>query len=273
MQASAMDSPFAHLGAQLAAPPAVFDPVMHDPTNVYITGLDGTMTKEQLEHLFSVYGRVLDAKLLLDLRSGQPRSGLVRFETHEQAGAAIQALQIRYIVRFAENAAHRQARVARGRGRARGGRAFGGRGHPGGLFYPPHSSAMPLGPPAYHPGLPPGLPPAAADAAAAAAAAASSPQLRHPPTVPLYVANLGPDTDDAYLWNLFSPFGALHSVRVMRDMADPTGAQCRGIGFVNFYRFEDANAAVGALHNYMGNAGKPLVVALKGPKPDGRRLF
>jgi ELAV-like protein 1 len=60
-------------------------PSFLDPNNLYVTGLDPALNKEQLDALFSKYGRVLESKLLIDINTGLSRgAGLLRFETSQQ---------------------------------------------------------------------------------------------------------------------------------------------------------------------------------------------
>mmetsp|Transcript_1252 Transcript_1252/g.2642 ORF Transcript_1252/g.2642 Transcript_1252/m.2642 type:complete len:610 (-) Transcript_1252:934-2763(-) len=73
----------------------------------------------------------------------------------------------------------------------------------------------------------------------------------------LYIKNLEDAVDDDKLKELFSPFGEITSVRVMRD----EGGKSRGFGFVCFAKQEDATTAVRDMHlNQV--MGKPLYVGL-----------
>jgi len=61
--------------------------------NLYIAGLEPHLTKEDLSTIFQSYGRVLEAKILVDKSTGTARGiGFVKFETAEEAEAAIKAL-------------------------------------------------------------------------------------------------------------------------------------------------------------------------------------
>lgn len=57
----------------------------------------------------------------------------------------------------------------------------------------------------------------------------------------LFVCNLTPDTEEATLWRLFGPFGAVRSVKVVRD---PGTNRCRGYGFVNMTNYTEALLAI-----------------------------
>ncbi|EUB55209.1 ELAV-like protein [Echinococcus granulosus] len=58
----------------------------------------------------------------------------------------------------------------------------------------------------------------------------------------LFVNNLAPETEEATLWRLFGPFGAVRSVSVAREHGP--GSKCRGFGFVNMTNYEEALHAI-----------------------------
>ena len=78
----------------------------------------------------------------------------------------------------------------------------------------------------------------------------------------VFVYNLPSDATDLTLFQLFSKYGAIHSVRVITDHEK----KCRGYGFVNMVHYEDALAAIFRLNGYCLERGKPLQVSLKRPK-------
>lgn len=76
----------------------------------------------------------------------------------------------------------------------------------------------------------------------------------------LFVNNLAPETEEATLWRLFGPFGAVRSVSVAREHGP--GSKCRGFGFVNMTNYEEALHAIQYLNGYaLGN--RILQVAFK----------
>lgn len=81
----------------------------------------------------------------------------------------------------------------------------------------------------------------------------------------LYVGNLPYETDEAALEQLFSQYGTIDSVRVMRDMA--TG-RARGFAFVEMGTDEEAQAAEQGLNQYQ-LGGRSLTVNEARPKPMG----
>lgn len=65
------------------------------------------------------------------------------------------------------------------------------------------------------------------------------------PGFSLFVYNLAPETEDSTLWKLFGPFGAVLSVRVIKDF---TTNKCKGYGFITMSNYEEALAAINALN-------------------------
>jgi RNA recognition motif-containing protein len=80
----------------------------------------------------------------------------------------------------------------------------------------------------------------------------------------LYVGNLPYETGETELQELFGPFGAIESVRVMRDMA--TG-RARGFAFVEMGTDEEAQAAASGLNGHEVG-GRALTVNEARPKPE-----
>ena len=78
----------------------------------------------------------------------------------------------------------------------------------------------------------------------------------------LFAYNIGGDTDENALWQLFSPFGAIEKVNVIRDAQKGTG---KGYGFVTMTDYQEASSAVQALSGYMFST-KPLQVSFKAKK-------
>ena len=79
----------------------------------------------------------------------------------------------------------------------------------------------------------------------------------------IFVYNLGPDTDDHILWQLFGPFGAVQSVKIIRDMQTH---KCKGFGFVTMTNYEEAITAINCL-NGLNLHNRILQVSFKTNKP------
>lgn len=67
----------------------------------------------------------------------------------------------------------------------------------------------------------------------------------------LFVYNLAAETEENVLWQLFGPFGAVLSVKVIRD---PKTNKCRGFGFVTMAIYDEALLAIQNINGYtLGN--------------------
>ncbi|VEL19538.1 unnamed protein product [Protopolystoma xenopodis] len=88
----------------------------------------------------------------------------------------------------------------------------------------------------------------------------------------LFVYNLAPDTEEATLWRLFGPFGAVRSVKLARESPSSNGGlgngangggngslvsgagKCRGFGFITMTNYAEASYAIqnlnGCVHFY-----------------------
>ncbi|KAK2149037.1 hypothetical protein LSH36_471g06036 [Paralvinella palmiformis] len=78
----------------------------------------------------------------------------------------------------------------------------------------------------------------------------------------LFVYNIGPQADERELWQLFSPFGTIQKVNVIRDHSKNQG---KGYGFVTMTSYPEAMSAIQGLDGYR-YVGKPLQVSFKTPK-------
>ena len=75
----------------------------------------------------------------------------------------------------------------------------------------------------------------------------------------IFVYNLAPETEENILWQLFGPFGAVRSVKVIRD---PATGQCKGFGFVTMANYEEGLVAIQSLNGY-SLGGRVLQVSFK----------
>ena len=75
----------------------------------------------------------------------------------------------------------------------------------------------------------------------------------------LFVYNIGTDTDEGTLWQLFAQFGCVAKANVIRDAAKGVG---KGYGFVTMPNIMEAQSAVQSLNGYRFY-GKPLQVSFK----------
>lgn len=77
----------------------------------------------------------------------------------------------------------------------------------------------------------------------------------------LFVYNLGHDSDDRDLWQLFGPFGAVQKVNIVYDAEKKP----RGYGFVTMTNFDEAANAITHLNGFVYKE-RQLQVSLKTPK-------
>lgn len=92
-----------------------------------------------------------------------------------------------------------------------------------------------------------------------------------PPECKLYVGNLPPDADEAFLHQEFARFGHILSARIITDR---DSGRSRGYGFVNYADPEAARGAQQAMNGFTGlEGGRPLIVRSSGvdrkPPPRG----
>lgn len=85
----------------------------------------------------------------------------------------------------------------------------------------------------------------------------------------IFVGNLTNDVTEEDLTNLFSEFGQVKEVKIIRDMFTQ---QTKGFGFVEMPGLADAQKAINGL-NTKEVKGKKLVVNEARPKTDSRKRF
>ena len=83
----------------------------------------------------------------------------------------------------------------------------------------------------------------------------------------IFVGNLSNDVQEEDLTNLFSEFGQVKEVKIIRDMFSQ---QSKGFGFVEMPGLAEAQKAIDGL-NTREVKGKKLVVNEARPKTDNRR--
>jgi len=83
----------------------------------------------------------------------------------------------------------------------------------------------------------------------------------------IFVGNLAGDVQEDDLMNLFSDFGQVREVKIIRDMFSQ---QSKGFGFVEMPGLADAQKAINEL-NTRELKGKKIVVNEARPKTDNKR--
>ncbi|XP_033609520.1 ELAV-like protein 1 isoform X5 [Cryptotermes secundus] len=243
--------------------------------NLYVSGLPKNMTQQDLENLFSPYGRIITSRILCDNITGLSKGvGFIRFDQRIEAERAIQELNGTIpkgstepiTVKFANNPSNNNKAIPPlAAYLAPQARRFGGPiHHPTGRF-----RYIPLSPLSSSPyGLP--LWPDARDCTGKTMLAINKGLQRYSPLAGdllansmlpgnamngsgwcIFVYNLAPETEENVLWQLFGPFGAVQSVKVIRDLQTN---KCKGFGFVTMTNYDEAVVAIQSLNGYtLGN--------------------
>ncbi|XP_052121033.1 ELAV-like protein 3 isoform X5 [Frankliniella occidentalis] len=250
--------------------------------NLYVSGLPKSMTQQDLENLFSPYGRIITSRILCDnmsvrqFVSGSDNVpclskgvGFIRFDQRMEAERAIQELNGTVpkgstepiTVKFANNPSNNNkampplaAYLA-----PQAARRFGGpMHHPTGRF----SSGLGSGKSflgansqstgktmlAINKGLQSRYSPLAGDLLGQSMLPGNS---MSGSGWCIFVYNLAPETEENVLWQLFGPFGAVQSVKVIRDLQTN---KCKGFGFVTMTNYDEAVVAIQSLNGYtLGN--------------------
>lgn len=81
----------------------------------------------------------------------------------------------------------------------------------------------------------------------------------------IYVGNLAPDVKDEELQDLFSKYGKVDNVKIIRDLYSQSS---KGFGFIEMPGKAEAEEALNALNTFELN-GKKLVVNEARPRRDG----
>ncbi|KAK3787324.1 hypothetical protein RRG08_056043 [Elysia crispata] len=231
--------------------------------NLYISGLSKSMTQLDLEALFSQIGNIITSRILYDQTTGLSKGvGFIRFDQRCEAEKAIEKLNNKIpegsmepiTVKFANSPSSNKnlagmAPLALATYLSPTHRRFFGPIHhataSSRFRYSPLDSGL----------LPNTILPTTLTTAATAAAAAtntsSSTTALNATGWCIFVYNLAPDTEDNVLWQLFGPFGAVQSVKVIRDYAT---SKCKGFGFVTMTQYEEALMAIQNLNGFtLGN--------------------
>ncbi|XP_014298477.1 ELAV-like protein 1 isoform X14 [Microplitis mediator] len=203
--------------------------------NLYVSGLPKNMAQQDLENLFSPYGRIITSRILCDNITGLSKGvGFIRFDQRVEAERAIQELNGTIpkgstepiTVKFANNPSNNNKAIP-----------------PIAAYLAPQASRR-FGGPIHHPTGRFRYSPLAGDLL-------TNSMLPGNPINGsgwcIFVYNLAPETEENVLWQLFGPFGAVQSVKVIRDLQTN---KCKGFGFVTMTNYEEAVVAIQSLNGY-----------------------
>lgn len=217
--------------------------------NLYVSGLPKNITQPDLEAIFTSYGRIITSRILSDNLTGLSKGvGFIRFDQRQEAEKAIKELNGTIpkgytepiTVKFANNPSSNKAFPPLAAyltpQTAAAARRFAGPIHPttAGRFsllndyrYSPLAENL----------LANTMIPANTINGSAGWC--------------IFVYNLAPETEENVLWQLFGPFGAVQSVKVIRDLQTN---KCKGFGFVTMTNYDEAVVAIQSLNGYtLGN--------------------
>ncbi|XP_022207670.1 ELAV-like protein 3 isoform X3 [Nilaparvata lugens] len=221
--------------------------------NLYVSGLPKNMAQQDLENLFSPYGRIITSRILCDNITGLSKGvGFIRFDQRIEAERAIQELNGTIpkgstepiTVKFANNPSNNNKAIPPLAAylAPQAARRFGGPiHHPTGRFSTGKTMlAINKGLQRYSP--------LAGDLLANSMLPGNA---MNGSGWCIFVYNLAPETEENVLWQLFGPFGAVQSVKVIRDLQTN---KCKGFGFVTMTNYDEAVVAIQSLNGYtLGN--------------------
>ncbi|XP_068449088.1 ELAV-like protein 1 isoform X1 [Clinocottus analis] len=220
--------------------------------NLYISGLPRTLSQQDLEDMFTRFGHIINSRVLVDQASGKDYQGLsrgvafIRFDKRSEAEDAVKHLNGHtppgsaepITVKFAANP--NQARNSQMMSQ----------------MY--HGQSRRFGGPVHHQAQRFRFSPMSVDHMGGGGGVSGSPSGGWC----IFIYNLGQDADEAILWQMFGPFGAVVNVKVIRDF---NTNKCKGFGFVTMTNYEEAAMAIHSLNGYrLGD--KVLQVSFKTSK-------
>ncbi|XP_018914695.1 ELAV-like protein 3 isoform X10 [Bemisia tabaci] len=207
--------------------------------NLYVSGLPKNMAQQDLENLFSPYGRIITSRILCDNMTGLSKGvGFIRFDQRIEAERAIQELNGTtpknctepITVKFANNPSSSNKALT-----------------PLTAYLAPQAARR-FGGPIHHPTGRFRYSPLAGDLLANSMLPGNT---MNGSGWCIFVYNLAPETEENVLWQLFGPFGAVQSVKVIRDLQTN---KCKGFGFVTMTNYDEAIVAIQSLNGYtLGN--------------------
>ena len=226
--------------------------------NLYISGLPPTVDEDKLSILFNPFGQIITHKVLYNSDGSSRGIGFVRYDKRNEAQDAIDAMNgksldggsVPLTVKFAIPPAVKnvnQPLIGMNIAQNAAGAAASAAIRPSVRFSPmaANSSSDVVG-----------------MMAAAAAQSLQQTPVQNALAGPIdqtgrsmgpwcvYVYGLQPTATETTLYQLFAPFGAILSVRLMRDLTKAE-QPCKGYGFINFVHSMDAHRAVMQMNNFL----------------------
>lgn len=242
------------LVVKIANPPTASNKGTPSDT-VYVKGFGKAVDEEALQAFFSTYGTVTHTKVLVDTSTQVSKgSGFVQFSSQAEAAKALADVHGKLLlgahkpllVKYADTDEERHQRKQRKMARFAPYQMPSPMMMPGMFGMPTMAMMAPqmamMAPQMGMMAQAQTFSPTAAAGGASSGGSVDPSSNRH-----LFVYNLPSDADDALMYRLFSPYGGIELVTVVRDRE--TGA-CRGFGFVKMLRPQDAWGAIQGLNGY-----------------------
>lgn len=248
--------------------------------NLYISGLPPSFSQEALDELFSPFGHIITSKVVIDNDTGLGKGiAFVRYDQNAQAVAAISTLNQSTPTGCHNPITVKYANAPKTTGQQGGNGAISPIAVPTGTIpvIGGQSAISTVTPQQRRGGVNAGVGPmrhtqasyrysplattthsahqdpmALAGYSAAQTAAAAQGQSGYC----LFVYNIPEDSEEALLYQMFGPYGAILSVKVIKDYGTN---KSKGYGFVTMVNYEEAYNAILALNGQTVN-GKPLQV-------------
>lgn len=209
--------------------------------NLYVAGLEPHVNQEDLFNIFKAYGTVCETKILtgkeLNEKNGTDKPadvsrgvGFVRYESSTDAQNAIKALNGITLTGSTKPLTVRVAEKKDNKSMPAPMNSRNMRFNPMGYYSPQNPQFQQYG------GFGQGFPNQMYQ---------QMPMSSHTQGFCLFIFNLPPESDESYLYQLFGPYGAVASVKIIRD---PSTGLCKGFGFVNMMKLEDAHSAINSLN-------------------------
>jgi len=231
--------------------------------NIYVKGFPTTMSEEELRDLFSPYGTIVQHKILKDFNGSNKSQAFVRYETLESAQMAINSLNgftfpgtaKGVVVRFSDTESEKQQRKIKMANKIRRDQMnaynsmvqldpYGAMLNPPfGYYGAPYISHHP-----YHKGSGSHHQPHSGHQVHSGhhqGHHSSHSQPSSSDSNNLFIYHLPTSADDTLLYKLFSPYGAIISVKVVKD---PANGLCKGFGFVKMADYATAMAAINGVN-------------------------
>ncbi|KAM4629663.1 ELAV-like protein 1b isoform 3-T4 [Polymixia lowei] len=208
------------------------------------------MSQQELEEMFTRYGRIINSRVLVDQASGLSRGvAFIRFDKRSEAEDAIKDLNGHkppgasepITVKFAANP--NQVKNSQL------------------LSQLYHNQSRRFGGPVHHQTQRFRFSPMSVEHMGGVGGVSGVPGNSSAGWC-IFIYNLGQDADEGILWQMFGPFGAVTNVKVIRDF---NTNKCKGFGFVTMTNYEEAAMAIASLNGYrLGD--KSLQVSFKTSK-------